>query len=152
MPLSLFPLWKVGWSDLLGGGRSLLAGGCVHKVGENLCLVEKKFKSLSLVLCLWGEEKEEGEGERRRKKEEGEGGRREGRGRRGGEGEGRKEEGGEGGEGRRVTRECNRKWKGEDSRKKEKEGFGCALNRIDHPVTCSLVSWHSLEVADSSAG
>lgn len=69
MPLSLSSLGKVGWSDLQGGGWSLLAGRCVHKVGENLCLVEKEFKSFSLVLCLWKRKREDrGKRERRRGK------------------------------------------------------------------------------------
>lgn len=53
MPLSFSSLGKVGRSDLQGGGGSLLAGGCVHKVGEDLSLVEEKLKSLGLVFCLW---------------------------------------------------------------------------------------------------
>ena len=65
MPLSLSSLGEVGWSDLQGGGWSLLGGGCVHKVGENLCLVEKEFKSLSLVLCLWKKREDRGKRERR---------------------------------------------------------------------------------------
>lgn len=53
MPLSLSSLRKVGRSDLQGGGGSLLVGGCVHEVGEDLGLVEEKLKPLGLVLCLW---------------------------------------------------------------------------------------------------
>ena len=71
MPLSLSSLGEVGWSDLQGGGWSLLGGGCVHKVGENLCLVEKEFKSLSLVLCLWKKREDRGKREEGEKEERG---------------------------------------------------------------------------------